>query len=340
VVVHLRIGSEKGKPIFAAIPVLLHRPLPDGCAIKWVHLLRQRVGPDDKWRVQFVVSRAEGFPRDDQAASGHVGIDLGWRLTPAGLRVASWAGDDGAAGEVVIPAADLDRWQKAGQLQSTRDHNFNRERSRLATWLFDHRQAIPGWLAERTTHLHQWRSPARLTGLVWSWRERRFAGDADIFAELEAWRKHERHLHRYQAGVLRQAQEMREHLYCNAVVGLRRRYHTAHVEDTDWRELARRSRVDEELPAQPYQRRLAAPGRFRELLVEHLSCVVPWPAAYTTQRCHACARVEPFSSRGELEHTCSHCAATWDQDQNAARVLLAYGTGRLKPPGRELREAA
>jgi hypothetical protein len=50
--------------------------------------------------------------------------------------------------------------------------------------------------------------------------------------------------------------------------------------------------------------------------------------------------LEPFGSRGDLEHTCSRCAATWDQDQNAARVLLAYGTGRLELLGRELREAA
>src|SRR6185437_12062272 len=123
----------------------------------------------------------------------------------------------------------LNRWGRGEQIQSTRDQNFNAAKQNLSDWIADHLDACSQWLMEATANIQEWRSPARLVNLILSWQDHRFNGDQKIFGIMEAWRKHELHLHRFQTGVLREAQEWREHLYRNIAVELSKRYKTAHV---------------------------------------------------------------------------------------------------------------
>jgi hypothetical protein len=125
-VVRFRIGSEADRrPIWAEFPVTLHRPLPDNADIKWAYMVRRRIATHDYWSLQLVVSRAGGFAKPECSKAGEVGIDVGWRLTDAGLRVAYWVGSDGEEGELVLPTSDLSRWTKPEEIQSVRDTHFN-----------------------------------------------------------------------------------------------------------------------------------------------------------------------------------------------------------------------
>src|SRR5205807_6540186 len=54
--VQLRIGSEGREPVWATVPVVLHRPLPPAAQIKWVFLLRERIGTSEDWHVPFVLA--------------------------------------------------------------------------------------------------------------------------------------------------------------------------------------------------------------------------------------------------------------------------------------------
>ena len=45
------------------------------------------------------------------------------------------------------------------------------------------------WLDVR--YVRRWRSPDKLSALVWIWKDRRFAGDSAIFGALDAWRRGE-----------------------------------------------------------------------------------------------------------------------------------------------------
>jgi hypothetical protein len=361
----LRIGSEGRKPVFAQVPFVLHRAPPPGCRIKWVHLLRERVGIGERWSLSIVVSREEGFPRPDQAPAGSVGIDMGWRLVPAlsppppgwdkgkekwrDLRVAFLVGDDDATGELRIPAEQLERCQKVDEIQKIRDQNFNAVRQRLTAWLLiTHDQGqLPDWLAGETEHLHAWHNPERLTALLWGcprrdddppdepppgWRFRRFSGDEKMYAKLEKWRKRERHLHAYQDGLRARLQAWRKWHYEQFVVMLRRRYHVAFVEDINWMKLAHDPQPEEENKnVRAWYRRLASPGQLRRLLGEHMAEVCPQDHRWTTQRCHVCLEKEEFDTEREIEHECSHCGALWDQDENAARLLLLLGKGDAEP---------
>lgn len=139
-------STERGGPVWARVSFVLQRTIPHDGQIKWVYLVRRREhGTHWKWYVQFVVAREGGFPRENAAKCGAVGIDLGWRTRPSGLRVAYWCGSDDAHGELVLPIEDGGRWARADHLRSIRDRLFDGMRETLVGWLGG-RELAPDWL--------------------------------------------------------------------------------------------------------------------------------------------------------------------------------------------------
>ena len=53
--------------------------------------------------------------------------------------------------------------------------------------------------------------------------------------------------------------------------------------------------------------------------------VVKVPAAFTSQRCSACGRVDPKSRESQAVFRCTHCSHTGHADVNAAQNILAAG---------------
>ena len=317
----VRVDSDGREPVWAVVPVTLHRPIPDDARIKWVYLIRRRVASKDNWSLCLVLSRQSGWMKTDLARGGCVGIDIGWRLVPDGLRVAYWVGDDGRSGQLVLPLRDVGRWQKAQDLQSIRSKNFDAVVLRLANWLRG--RDLPDWLIERTKTLRQWRSQARLASVAIHWRGNRFDGDGEIFDAIEAWRKQDKHLWEWEHNQRRKAAAWREDTYRQLAAKLSRAYRTVCLEKTDWRQLARQAKPEEEGNAQAaHYMRTASPGQLTRLLAERFAEVVRVDPAHTTQRCHACGKLTPFDAAAQLTTTCRHCGAEWDQDFNAACNLL------------------
>lgn len=351
--VWLRVGSDGRAPIWAVVPVVLHRPLPDDAKVKWVHLIRRRVATHDEWRVSFVLTRESGWAKTDCASEGTVGIDVGWRVRPDGLRVAYWAGSDGAEGELVLPQAVVDGWQKVCDLRSIRDLHFNTMRVALVAWLKG--AQAPAWLQQETQTLAQWRSPARLAKLTRQWRDARFAGDAvalpeaaeirstmqldpahygtpvSIYDLLEAWRKKNRHLYDWERNQELKLQRRREDLYRNFAATMRRSYRTIVIESLDLRDFHVLPQAEEPSAngAMREHTRTACLSFLLRCLKESAANLVGAQAEYTTMDCHVCNHREDFD-RMNLFHTCGSsaaggCGALWDQDQNAARNLLKQG---------------
>ena len=325
--VWMRIGSDENRnPLWAVVPVVLHRPLPRDAQIKWVYLTARRVACHTQWGICFVLARAEGWKKDDLSASGKVAVDLGWRLVNDGLRVAYWRGSDGQEGEVVISHADVSRWTKADDLRSIRDDRFNVARDALADWM-ENKELLP-WLAEKTEHLRQWRSAARLAGVVVAWRDSRFDGDAEIFTTMEAWRKKDKHLYEWQENQRRKSIAWREHLYRNLAADLSRRYKSVVVEDANWREIGAKPDVGEaaENPIAARNRVIASPGLLRRFLRERFAEYVEVKSANTTQICGVCGKVMGVDAAATLSLVCPHCQNQEDQDRNAAgNMLVAIG---------------
>lgn len=343
-VVRFRIGSlPSGAPIWAHIPIVLHRPLPDDGTVKWAHLIRRRIGTHCEWRVQFVLSRESGWAPTDLATSGAVGVDVGWRMRPDGsLRVAYWMGDDGAEGELALDAGWLGQMKKVEDLRSIRDKLVNEAKTTVDAWLGNRAPSgypyenddgsrhpsfmPPDWLSEATTHLASWRSAGRLAALAIRWRGERFDGDATAFDGLEAWRKRDRHLLEYEANLRDQLQRSRADRYRVFAAQMRRRYRTIVVESLDLRQFHKTPAPDE--PAKDGALKEHARDACLSALLGALretGAAVAMPAQYTTADCATCGSREQVD--GEvLSHRCSQCAELWDQDRNAAKNLLLAGT--------------
>ena len=320
----LRIGSEGRAPIFATLPISQDRPLPAGGQIMWAWARRERIGCQEHWTAGFTVRGGErkSIPL---ATSGMVGIDVGWRLVKDGLRVSKWVGSDGRRGELVLPQALLDRRTQSDELRSIRDDNFNRIRDRLAAWIAEHEAS--DWMREQTKELSKWKSPQRLGSLWWNWKDQRFPGDDEIFPEVQAWRKQDRHLWNWEAHNLRRLSNSRKDIYRVFARRLCEQYAVAFVEDTDWRELAKLKPVEEDRTGEAAMRkhmRSAAVGELIECLKWRFQDgLKKLPAKNTTRTCHACGKITPVNGVS-IWHLCE-CGAAWDIDDNAAENLLASG---------------
>lgn len=345
VVCHVRAASdERRNPVWVSLPIRLHRPLPESTLIRAVSLHREIVGTRDWLSVRFVLEAPEPacwqrWP--DAPRHGAVAVDLCWRHLEGEMRAGYWVGGDGQQGQIALPDhLFFDRMQKAEHLQSVRDENFNRARANLVAFLGTLDQET--WLHRETRYLADWREPDRLAALVWRWKDERIAGDEQIFPLLWAWRQRELHLHRYQDGMLRGAENYRRNEYRKVAADLARRYGTLVLEDFDLRQMARERTKDEKAQmsdrdralddVRRYQRKIVAPSLLRLALEqtfrrEGLAVRVVDPQ-YTTLRCHVCGHVETaetFDRAVELRHCCSACSVEWDQDENACIWLLRGG---------------
>ena len=340
---YFRVGSNKDRsPVWAVFPFRLHRDMPLEARIKWVHIIRRRIATRDEWRVQFVLSaEEETWRKPDQALTGLVGIDLGWRMTcprrglvpptrmtGVGLRVACWAGSDDQTGELVLPRDWLQQMRRTEGIRSVRDKALDTMRERLVSWARG-REDLPPWWPERTAHMHQWRRAARFAGLAIYWRENRFPGDEEEFAVVETWRKRDRHLYEFEGNLRDQLQARRQDLYRNFAAQLRRQYHVAIIEQMDLRRFHRLP-AEEETPVNGALREHLRDANLSLLircLSESMAQTIATDAKDTTRRCWKCWEngVETMVSwdRAEKDATCQVCGIEWDQDENAARNLLA-----------------
>ena len=367
VLASLRLGTGPGRqPIWCQVPVLLHRPLPDGARIKEAFLHALGVGQCVKWQLRLILSAPEAPAQvlRPVARAGLVGIDLGWRVRPAGLRVAVWRADTAAGpklaesrlvreglhrldddewgGELLLPPDDVTRWAHADSLRSLRDQAFDTIRPLLTAWLptapvpvregVDPRTGVTcdQGLRQRLAHLATWRSPNRLQGVYHWWRQHRFPGDETMFALVQQWARRDRHLGDWDMHERGRCIRWRDDVVRNLVHDLRQHYHTAVIEDTDWSKLAELPQAESDrLPLWARARNLrmvGAPGRLGELIREGFAHVVKVPAANTTRTCHVhgCGLVETWDQGRHLRWTCRN-GHHWDQDENAAHVLLARG---------------
>lgn len=331
-VARLRIGTNPDRtPRWLVVPFWMHRPMPAGARVKWVFLQRRRQGLRWRYTLLFTVE----LPSEqilEPAPPIACGIDIGWRLTQHGLRVAYLVGEDGHEEEVILPRSWLDAMQKVDRLRSIQDVQFNEMRDALAAWLKD--REIPDWLRQETETLPQWRAASRLARLAELWSERRFEGDEAIFQRLWAWRRQYRHLYEWMSELRANLLGHRREIFRVFAARVAKRYRFACVEEMDLREVAMLGEAESptDVPAPPrYYRAVAAPSVLRQCLASALrkrgGQLVQVDPGYSTQECHACGHINRFDASAQLFHRCDKCGALWDQDRNAALNLLRRGSG-------------
>ena len=317
--IYLRIGTDEGAPVWAVVPFTMHRPIPSNSIIKWVFLLRNKVASKDKWSICFVLSNDTGWAKSDLSTTGIVGVDLGWRITEQGLRVACWAGDDGQEGTLTLPISDINRWQKAKDLQSIRSQNFDIIKDSLIKWL--KLNNIPEWLKEQVKTIKKWRSQNRLARVIIKWD--RFEGDEQIYTELEAWRKQDKHLWEWEYNQRRKAIVWREDTYRNFTAMLSRKYKTVCLEKINWSDFMAKVPVEDNDNGRSKKNlRIASPGQLSKILSERFREVVRVNPAYTSKKCNNCGTINEYKKEGDLFLECNVCGKKYDRDFNAAKNLM------------------
>jgi hypothetical protein len=337
---HLRLYDDAGNRVWAEWPMLLHRPLPDDATIKRVTVSRRHTGRDVGrqwiWTCEITVSLPDAVAQwlAPSATSVVAGVDVGWRVTPRGVRVAVARYSDGVTDELLVDGVARRHLGKARELRGVRDGRLDQMRPRLAEWVRG-QPGLPGWFKEVTGHMNLWKSPARFHRLAYRWRGDRFDGDVDGFDIIEKWRYRDEHLRDWERSERRKGLGRRKEQYRIWAARLAGRADVIVLEQFDLRKIARCPSVEDDGQNSHARRNRvdAAVSTLRQA-VEH-ACAprrtwcVSVPAQCTTMTCAACGSVESFDASAYITHACSACQATWDQDENAGNNLI--GRYRERP---------
>jgi len=344
---HLRLASdEKKKPVWTELPIAMHRDLPPGGVVKWVHLVRRQgwhyypgrdrpPAPHDKWYVHFVVvTPDEPIPEKP----GMTAIDVGWRLRPDGsLRVAYWVDDRGREGEFALPPDLLALWDRRSRAQAERDLLFNNTRDRLADWIDANRESLTDEFLEATQTVRQWRGYNRLHMLLARMNDlvppqltmATFPLFESMTRELLEWQREDVRLETVFVTSGRKAEWRRKWLYQNFAAAMGQTYGTVGVENLNVADMRKDKapETDEASRVQVGYRNAASVGLLLECVAANgRSKVIRFDCRRTTIECHRCGSVEDVD-KAKLFHTCLGCGAEWDQDANAAH----NGLSRMQP---------
>lgn len=343
----LRVGSEGIKPVWAVFHCRFWRIPPVDCLIKWVHVDRIKRANKYVWQVRLVLSRPLGWDKGC-AEGGAVGIDVGWRLVPDGLRVAYWVGNDGREGQLVLPQDLINTKDDNEAIQTIRDCNLNALKLRLSPWLAE--TVLPGWFTESAgvgrdgkpfasilSGLPHWKSPARFEMLYHRWVKNRFENDEVGFAMLRDWRNGtgtthnhgDLHLWRFQTGRRIRGLKRRKDIFRNFARDLARRYAVCRVEKLDLAAMRRRPTAEEKATngAVIHFRNLAANAELFECLKQSGMAVEALPAQNTTRMHLTCGHISDWTDeeRAMVRVTCQGCGEMYDQDRQSADLLLHGG---------------
>lgn len=346
----IRYASIGIEPVFMEVPMVMHRPLPAG-VIKGVSLVRRKCATKMKWEVQITVSCT--YKSDATENNIAVGIDLGWRKTPEGIKVAHLIGEDGHEDVLILPKRFLDHWKQVESLQSIRDDKFNAVLFLLRSWLKSH--DIPEWLQEATSHIHSWKSQRRLAGLIFKWRVNRFSGDVAILHLLDGslddsklrksnikhwngWRCWDKHLYEWQENLRQKTSRWRLDTYRKFAAQLSRRYGVLFMEDAVWSSTMRKSNAeDASNDIIKGGQRIASPGLLRKILESRFTLAKRVKHKGTTSDCSDCGQWNDIGAKST--YRCTECGLTIDRDANAClnilrrgRKIIAKGPVVLKTP--------
>ena len=326
--VRIRIGTERRSPVWLELPVILHRPMPEAGVIRSASVMRDRLGGHDRWRLLVTVESPEPEARSGPAAA----IDLGWRITPRGLRVAYWEDEQGRHGELRLNRELLWEFSKLRELQSAEDRLFHEVRQVLAKWAEG--RNLPEWLD--LSRILQWRGYGRLLRVHRTWSTQRFEDDGPGFAAIEAWRRQHLPLASWEDHLRDQVLRRRREVYRRFAARLLQEHGTVYLEDFDLRALARRAGREKEGGSYTGPARvIAAPSVLRRVIEEKGGCVRVEPG-FTTQQCSWCGLLERWDASVSISHCCAGCGRWFDQDRNAARNILHRGLELAgKPPQRD-----
>lgn len=331
-------GGARSEDVWLSLPVIFHRPIPQDADIRHIAVKREVLAGVPRWKVCFTVRAAV----ESTAASGAVGIDLGWRKRADGsLRVAYWSDDAGNNGELIYPAWHIAQFRKLDSLQGIMQLRFLEARTAVGAALAAS-SGIPEPVATAFVNLPHWKSPGRLVRAMHILAQNRFAGDDGLVEACRYWFRGEKvkpstvwnghqHLYSWFINESDQLQRHRREIYRVFAAELVKKYNRVFIEEFDLREVLETPEPEdaEYDDVARYHRSKAATsvlrGAIENACARAGATCERVDAMYTTHRCPDCLAELKFNAATELVVKCSNCGLVKDQDLIAARNILARG---------------
>lgn len=315
-----------------AWPLILDRPLPPGCRIQQVSIHRRKRGQQFVWSVSFTVRTTAPAARMNGSI---VAVNLGWRMTNSGLRVATVVrqGAEDDPEHIVMPAHLIDAIERCERHRSAADQSLLDMSGMLSGLPLDE---APDSLREQVAYM---RSAPRLRlrnyvilrriwqtdAPTWHSTELRELGDyvhrqqSDAYtdAHRRAWINDARRKH-YEGEVLRLLGDARL-----VIINQHDMSKTARVEDTALP------------PAARYHRVVAAPSVAR-LVIDNLTrrlgiARIAYSGAH--DRCAQCDATLAVRDPAALWWSCHRCGHSFDQDAGFCRLMLRERSGDADQAG-------
>jgi hypothetical protein len=328
-----RIGTSKTGFWNVTGTCYVHRPLPAGALIQSVRLIKQKVGPREKFYIQFCLQLAEE-PRLAPPVGEKknlVALDLGWYFEADGRRVYALA--DGPKPDLAkliqLPKRIDDLFDKAERIKSERD--TARDDIVTAFRSIDFSKA-PDELKERAGKIRaiqkiQWVSQAKFGSFIWYWESRFPDFSPETRTRFADWLKDDRADWTQQAHATRHAINARRKFYEAKALEIVRTYKMVIIDKPDLVKAAeiKNSKTGKHNNLGPDARN----GRVRTALYE-LEKAIAWAAARgdtilgkiigpTTRTCPVCGREMSKDHAGSRVSKCA-CGNVVDRDKSAASV--------------------
>jgi len=145
---------------------------------------------------------------------------------------------------------------------------------------------------------------------------------------MELWRRKNRHLYDWESHQRDKCLGRRRDIYRNFAADIAKTYQTVVFEDMDHRDLAKNALPEEDagLDHMHRVRNVSSPGLLRSTCVSAMGRdrVEEEKTADSTRECDYCRHINDWTEaeRAMLVLKCGGCGEMWDQDANAAKVLL------------------
>lgn len=316
-------------------PLIMHRPIPPDCRVKEVVITRRRISGRWRWAVSFMCTRLAEAPASASATSKRVGVDIGWRLVPEGLRVAAVVASGELPRFIILPADLLESFALVDELRA-RVHastvhglgllqgvDAQAYAQPFQALLRDY-QSIP---EKRATHLK-----AFCQGPFFLEQQ-----SEAIDSNLLAWRKEFKRLSTWLSNQQKKVIARRNHFYQNIVIAVLDGTSEVVINDVKLGEIAaRKSRVSNG-PFVPNRasryRNVAAPSELvRALKLQAAKRGINFTKvqADSPVRCPECGSTSRKTRADVLPQICANCDTSFDQDVAACQSILAPVTRASK----------
>jgi hypothetical protein len=188
-IVRIRVGSdEHRKPIWASLPVLLHRPIPTG-RVTWAWIRVARSGLQLRYELQLTLESDE-FPRHEEGKGGVVELKLCWIQQSNGICV----GDLSDGTSYVVPQGIIDRVVHAREgVRGPSDASFDEARRGLLTWIAENEDDVPEWMHAAVKHASKWNRHGKLRWIAQHWASELMGNQNSVTDLWRQWSAERRH---------------------------------------------------------------------------------------------------------------------------------------------------